>query len=65
MNNYLAKKYNVVQVSHTELGILVVSPTFASNSLKATLLNSLKNFQAIFLDRCKPSLCKTENKALN
>ena len=34
MNNYLAKKYNVVQVSHTELGILVVSPTFASNSLK-------------------------------
>ena len=34
MNNYFAKKYNVVQVSHTELGILVVSPTFASNSLK-------------------------------
>ena len=34
MNNYLAKKYNVVQGSHTELGKLVVSPTFASNSLK-------------------------------
>lgn len=36
MNNnyYLAKKYNVVQGSHTELGILVVSPAFASNSLK-------------------------------
>ena len=59
MNNYLAKKYNVVQVSHTELGILVV---FFAHICEQLFKG---NFQAIFLDRCKPSLCKTENKALN
>ena len=34
MNNYVTRKYSVVQGSHSELGLLVVSPTFVSNYLK-------------------------------
>ena len=34
MNNYVTRKYSVVQGSHSEPGRLVVSPTFASNYLK-------------------------------
>ena len=34
MNNYVTRKYSVVQGSHSEPGLLVVSPTFVSNYLK-------------------------------
>ena len=34
MNNYVTRKYSVVQGSLSEPGLLVVSPTFVSNYLK-------------------------------
>ena len=54
VNNYVARRYSVVQGYHSEPGLLVVSPIFASNSLKG-------NFQGILLYQCKPSLRRTEH----
>ena len=60
VNNYVARKYSVVQGSHSEPGLLV-------HCGFAHICEQLfkGNFQAILLYRCKLSLRRTERKAFN